>query len=199
VSKALSAIGEDQKSATQAKQKLKESAMHRIVQVAAATVVLLLTSLGVATAQDPQPMPKAGMMGSGGSMSMMGGPDRMGMMGMMGMALHVEGRIAFLKAELKISEAQTPQWNTFAEALRSNATRMSVMPAITMHSGGMGQDGASMSAPDRLDHIEKMMSAMLETVKATKAAFAPLYAVLTDEQKKSADQLIHGPMGLGLM
>lgn len=176
--------------------------MHRSVQVAAATVVLLLTSLGVATAQDPQPMPKAGMMGSGGAMSMMGGPDRMGMMGMMGMmgiAQHVEGRIAFLKAELKISEAQTPQWNTFAEALRSNATRMSGMPAITMHGGGMGQDGASMSAPDRLDHMEKMMSAMLETVKATKAAFAPLYAVLTDEQKKSADQLIHGPMGLGLM
>lgn len=164
--------------------------MPRFVQVAAATGVLLLTSLGVATAQDTQPMPKAGMMGSGGAMSMMG---------MMGMAQHVEGRIAFLKAELKISEAQTPQWNTFAEALRSNATRMSGMPAITMHGGGMGQDGASMSAPDRLDHMEMMMSAMLETVKATKAALAPLYAVLTDEQKKSADQLIHGPMGLGQM
>jgi hypothetical protein len=32
------------------------------------------------------------------------------------MAGHVEGRIAFLKTELKITEAQSPQWNQFAEA-----------------------------------------------------------------------------------
>jgi hypothetical protein len=127
----------------------------------------------------------------------------MGMMGMMGMADHVEGRIAFLKAELKITEAQMPQWNAFADALRSNAARMSGMPAIMMQGGMMGQDGTSMSAPDRLDRMEKimekMMSAMLETVKATKAALAPLYAVLTEEQKKMADQLIHGAMGMGRM
>jgi hypothetical protein len=48
----------------------------------------------------------------------------MGMMGMMGMADHVEGRIAYLKAELKITEAQMPQWNAFADALRSNAASM---------------------------------------------------------------------------
>jgi hypothetical protein len=72
------------------------------------------------------------------------------------------------------------------------------MPAAMMQGGMMGQDGASMSAPDRLDHMEKMMSAMLETVKATKAALTPLYAVLTEEQKKMADQLIDGPMGMGM-
>jgi hypothetical protein len=121
------------------------------------------------------------------------------MMGMMGMADHVEGRIAFLKAELKITEAQTSQWNAFADALRSNASRMSGIPAIMMQGGMMGQDGASLSAPDRLDHMEKMMSVMLETVKATKSALAPLYAVLTEEQRKIADQLIHGPMGMGRM
>ena len=43
------------------------------------------------------------------------------------------------------------------------------------------------------------MTSMLEAIKATRAALAPLYAVLTDEQKKVADQLIHGPMGMGLM
>ena len=173
--------------------------MNRIGHVALGTTVLLLTSLGIATGQDQasppmQAMPQGGMMGPGSRMSMMSGPGRMGMMGM---ADHVEGRIAFLKAELKITEAQMPQWNAFADALRANANRMTGMPE--MQGGTMGQDSASVSAPDRLDRMEKMMSAMLETVKATKAALAPLYAVLTEEQKKMADQLIHGSMGMGRM
>ena len=139
------------------------------------------------------------MMGSGSRMPMMGGAGRMGLMGMMGMADHVEGRIAFLKVELKITEAQLPQWNAFADALRENARRMSGMPAMMMQGEMMGADGAAVSAPDRLDRMEKMMTTMLETIKATKTALAPLYAVLTEEQKKVADQLIHGPMGAGRM
>jgi hypothetical protein len=146
-----------------------------------------------------QNMPQGGMMSPGSGMPMMDGHARMGMMGMMGMADHVEGRIAFLKVELKITEAQMPQWNAFADALRENARRMGGMPAMMMQGGMMGGDGASVSAPDRLDRMEKMMTAMLETIKATRAAVAPLYAVLTDEQKKVADQLIHGPMGMGRM
>jgi LTXXQ motif family protein len=178
--------------------------MNRIGHVAAGTAVFLLTSLGIATGQERapspmQPMPQGRMMGPDSAMPMAGGSSRMGMTGMMGMADHVAGRIAFLKAELKITEAQTPQWNAFADALRSDASRMSGMRATMMQGGMMGQDDASASAPDRLDRMEKMMSAMLETVKATKAALAPLYAVLTEEQKKMADQLIHGPMGMGRM
>jgi LTXXQ motif family protein len=69
-----------------------------------------------------QPRMPDGMMGSG-------------MMGMMGE--HVEGRIAFLRAELKITDAQVPQWNTFADALRANAKRMGEM-RNTM-GGMMGQ------------------------------------------------------------
>ena len=130
----------------------------------------------------------------GGMMGMMG---QGGMMGMMSMADHVEGRIAFLKAELKITDTQMPQWNAFAEALRTNARRMGEM-RDTMQGGMSGQSGASVSAPDRLDRMEKMMTGMTETVKASKSALTPLYAVLTDEQKKMADQLIHGP-GMGRM
>jgi len=130
---------------------------------------------------------------------MMGDPSRMGMMGMMGMADHVEGRIAFLRAELKITDAQMPQWSAFADVLRANARRMSGMHAMMMQGGMMGQGGASVTAPDRFDRMEKMMSAMLEAVKGTKAALTPLYAVFTEEQKKVADQLIRGPMGMGPM
>jgi|SRR6516165_2983963 hypothetical protein len=172
--------------------------MKRVGHAAAGTAVLVLASLGIASGQEKPPsaeqtMPHGGMMmGPGGGMAMMGGP---GGIGVMGMVDHVEGRIAFLKAELKITEAQMPPWNAFADALRANAG----MGTTMMQGGMMGRDGASMSALDRLDHMEKMMSGMLEAVKGTRAALAPLYAVFTEEQKKVADQLIHGPMGMGSM
>ena len=172
--------------------------MKRVGHAVAGTAVLLLTSLGIASGQEKppsagQPMPHGGMMmGPGGGMAMMGCP---GGIGMMGMADHIEGRIAFLKAELKITEAQMPPWNAFADALRANAQMRTTM----MQGGMMGQDGASMSALDRLDHMEKMMSGMLEAVKGTRAAPAPLYAVFTEEQKKVADELIRGPMGMSSM
>src|SRR6266481_3295595 len=164
--------------------------MKRIGCLALWTAALLLANLGVAVAQTQaapptQNTPQGGMMGPGSAMTMMGGPARMGMMGM---ADHAEGRLAFLKAELKITEAQTPQWNAFSDALRENARRMGGMSAMMMQGGMMGQDGASVNAPDRLDRMEKMMTAMLESIKATRAALVPLYAVLTDEQKKVADQ-----------
>jgi len=74
--------------------------------------------------------------------------------------------------------------------------RKAMMQGGMMPGGMMGQGDAAVSAPDRFDRMEKMMTAMLDAVKATKSALAPLYAVLTDEQKKVADQLIHGPMGM---
>jgi LTXXQ motif family protein len=62
--------------------------------------------------------------------------------------------LPFYGPRLKITDGQSPQWNAFAEALRANARRMT-----EMH-GMMGQ-GASQSAPERLDRMEKMMAACL--------------------------------------
>jgi hypothetical protein len=89
------------------------------------------------------------------------------------------------------------QWTAFADALRSNAKQMSDMRNTMMQ--GWVTDGVAISAPDRLDRMERMMIAMTEAVKATKSALTPLYGVLTDDQKKIADQLIQGPMGMGRM
>jgi hypothetical protein len=102
----------------------------------------LLTSFGITTAKTQaappiQNMAQGRMMGLGSGMPTMGDPGRMGMMGM---ADQVERRIAFLKAELKITEAQIPQWNPFADALRKNAHRMGEMPAMMMQGGVTGQD-----------------------------------------------------------
>jgi hypothetical protein len=49
---------------------------------------------------------------------------------------------------------------------------------------------------DLLDRAEKMMTAMLESVLSTRAALDPLYAVLSDDQKNTADTLLAGLMGM---
>jgi len=86
----------------------------------------------------PNGMMTFGMMDSQGQPAIMmsGFPNEsMGMPAMLGnIADHIDGRIAYLKAELKITEAQDPLWNAFADALRSSAAP----PAC----GGEGSDDA---------------------------------------------------------
>ncbi len=126
-----------------------------------------------------------------GMMRMMMSQDGMGGMSMMAtMGGHVEGRLAFLKTELKITETQLPLWNTVADAIRANAKGMG-----DMSDGMMGATHAT-TLPDKLALREKMMTAHLEALHRFKAAVEPLYAALSDEQKKTADELLMGPMGM---
>jgi LTXXQ motif family protein len=113
----------------------------------------------------------------------MGGP-----MGMMGFE-HVEGRIAFLRAELGITDAQQPQWNAFAEARRAQATTMR-----TMHEQ-MTRGGVPDSWPDRLARQERILSTRLDAVKAIEGPARALYATLSPEQQKRADDLLGRPRG----
>jgi LTXXQ motif family protein len=138
-----------------------------------------------------------GMMSGAGSMPMMGmmqmmmGQDGMGGIPMMAaMAGHVEGRLAFLKTELKITDAQLPLWNAVADAIRANAKGMGEM------SGGMMGRSQTATLPEKLALRKKMMNAHLEALRKLKAAADPLYAALSDEQKKTADELLMGPMGM---
>ncbi len=131
-----------------------------------------------------------GMMGHG----MMG----QGMMGQGGtgpmeamMARHVEGRIAFLKAELKITESQQKLWNAVADAMRANAKAMTEMPGGTMN--------AAATLPDRLAAREKALNARLDALQKYQAVVDPLYAALSDEQKRTADELVPGMIGGGMM
>jgi hypothetical protein len=104
---------------------------------------------------------------------------------------HVEGRLAFLKTELKITDAQLPLWNAVADAIRANAKNMSAMM-----SGGMMAGSGTAALPDKLALREKMMTVHLDALRRFKAAVDPFYAALSPEQKKTADQLLMGPMGM---
>lgn len=133
-------------------------------------------------------MTGGGMMGQG---MMGGGMTGGGMMGhgMMGgmHGKHIEGRLAFLKAEIRITPAQEAQWTKFADVVRATARN-----AAAGHSAG----AKPATAPERMGNYEKHLVARLETVRAVKAAFDPLYNSLSDEQKKIADELLTGPMGV---
>ena len=136
-----------------------------------------------------QGMMGQGMMGQG----MMGaGMGRMDMMS--AMAGRVEGRIAFLKAELGITDAQLPLWNAVADAMRANAKTMGTMAGEMM---GMMSQPAPL--PDKLAAREKAMVSGLDALRKLKAAIGPLYASLSDDQKKTADELMAGQMGGGMM
>lgn len=132
-----------------------------------------------------------GMMGRGGMMGMMGGGcPMMGMMGMMGRngpaPSFAEGRIAFIKAELAITDAQTGVWDAYAAALRKNLEGMQ----------GMHKSMMSATQPanpvERLDRHISAMESRLQSLKEVKPALAALYATLSEDQKKKADDLLTG-------
>jgi len=148
---------------------------------------------------------QSGTMGAmGGPQGMMGGMPMMNMMRMMGgqapgmgMIDHVEGRIAFLRTELKIADAQVGTWNAFAETLRTNAKKLGEVRASMMPRAGTTQPQAPTLA-QRLDVQERWFAARLDGTRAIKAAFTKLYDAFSDEQKKAADELLAPNVGMGM-
>src|SRR5258708_7938518 len=78
---------------------------------------------------------------------------------MMGMGDHVEGRLAFLKTELNITDAQTAQWNAFADVVRGNAK------AMKEGHGMPGTKPMEMQLPAKLDRHETMLAGHLEALR----------------------------------
>jgi hypothetical protein len=110
-----------------------------------------------------------------------------------------EARLAAAKTELKITAAQTPLWNAFAQAETSSAAAMGhgMMQGAGHDRGTHPGSGMMMggSLPERLERHEAMMSDHLAALKKVRAAASPLYDALTPDQKAKADQLLCGRMG----
>ena len=126
-----------------------------------------------------------GMMGPG-NMGMMG-PGMQGMMGpgmMMDSGPMIEGRLAYLKAELAITDAQTAAWDGYVSAVKARTTTMEGMHTAMMQAMQSG------NAIERLDAHTNAMQSMVESLKALRPATETLYKVLSDDQKKKADQLL---------
>jgi hypothetical protein len=159
------------------------------------SVAAAIALLAFAASAQPSPMMGDDMKGGGMKGEDMMGGDMPHMMSMMREKLsHAGDRVAALKTELKISEAQTPAWNKFADALLAAAKSMEES-MDEMHNKMM-QPGAAASLPEKLEHHAKMAAAHLANLQAIKAALDPLYASFSSDQKKLADGLKIGPMGV---
>lgn len=96
----------------------------------------------------------------------------------------VDGRIAFLKAELKITPAQETQWQQVATAMHENATALDqAITAARQHSG-------TMDAVQRLTVREQFAKLRADNDTRLLTAFKPLYASLSPEQQQTANTLV---------
>ncbi|HVC59397.1 MAG TPA: Spy/CpxP family protein refolding chaperone [Acetobacteraceae bacterium] len=98
-------------------------------------------------------------------------------------ARDVEQRIADLHAKLAISPAQKPQWDQFAQVMRDNARTMDqsfrqreqMMPTMTAN------ENMASYAQVAMTHAQDMQKMV--------PAFQALYSVMSDNQKRMADQV----------
>jgi LTXXQ motif family protein len=142
-----------------------------------------------------QGMPMMGMMGQGGmgmmdqgAMPMAGSMSNSGMP-MQGMGAHLEGRIAFLRAELAITEAQAPQWEAFAQALRDSTAKLLQVQVAA-------PQAAAATFMQRAEFQERWLGARLDGLKEMRTAFGGLQAVLSDDQKKNVEAPLTQPLCL---
>jgi periplasmic protein CpxP/Spy len=96
----------------------------------------------------------------------------------------VDGRIAFLKAELKITPDQEAQWQQVAGAMRDNAKALD--QAVTT----ARQSRDTMDAVQRIQLRGEFAKMRADNDARLLAAFKPLYASLSPEQQRVANQLV---------
>lgn len=95
----------------------------------------------------------------------------------------LEGRIAFLKAELQITDKQTADWNVLADALRFSRQHLfEARKLLVMDDNAAG--------PERIERYEHHLGERLEAIKSARSAFNRLYVSLNESQKQTADAIL---------
>jgi Spy/CpxP family protein refolding chaperone len=109
----------------------------------------------------------------------------------------IEARLAYLKTAMKITDAQQPQWDAFAATLRKQAREGD--ERIKAHGSKMaqGHKNAPPTAVERMEFRQARLAAASARLSETLAAAKPLYASLTPEQQKVADEVL-APRGHGM-
>jgi Spy/CpxP family protein refolding chaperone len=107
-------------------------------------------------------------------------------------AARVEGHLAALKAELRITPAQEAAWQTFATKARQQAeARIAQRTQRVAH-----KTAATLTAPEFMAQRTARMKQGLASMETMTAAVTELYGVLTPEQKALADkQFARGQRG----
>ena len=95
----------------------------------------------------------------------------------------VEARIKELHTKLKITPEQEEPWNNVVQVMRDNAKTMEALIKARSEKAG------TMTAIDDLKSYSAIAEAHADGLKKFIPAFEPLYAGMSDAQKKSADKL----------
>ena len=97
----------------------------------------------------------------------------------------IEARLAYAKTALKITDAQSKQWDAVAAVLRKQAKDKDAL--ITAR---RAYKDVNMSVVDRLQQRQKMMSQGAAGLAELLTVVQPLYATFSPEQKQVADDLL---------
>jgi protein CpxP len=95
----------------------------------------------------------------------------------------VDRRITELHSRMKITAEQKPQWDQFTQVMRDNAKEMD--EAYQQRAQKMG----TMSAVDNMQSFAQIEQQRAQEMEKLVPAFQTLYASLSDQQKKTADQM----------
>ena len=140
---------------------------------------MMQNMMRMGAAQQAMPTMQGGA-SPGANMSMGMGAMADGAQPMGSSAARLEGRIAFLRTELHITDAQAPAWESFANTLRTGRDHLEAARAAL-------QDGATATDPmARLESYENHLEARTEAIHMTRTAFNTLFAQLDDAQKRMA-------------
>jgi hypothetical protein len=119
----------------------------------------------------------------------------------------VEARLAYAKTALKITDAQQPQWEGFANVLRKHARdmdqrfqqRRTQWEAARAARGDAARSATpdarmaqrpNVTAIDRLERTQQRMAERSARLNEVIAAAKPLYAALSPEQRQIADGML---------
>jgi hypothetical protein len=109
----------------------------------------------------------------------------------MTMAERVEARLAYIRTALKITSAQQSQWDAYANVRRKHVAAME--KTFQERRAQMEQrrtEGKSPTAVERHEFARTRMAAATQRLDELLAVEKPLYAALTPEQQRVADEVL---------
>ena len=109
----------------------------------------------------------------------------------------VEARLAYIKTALKITDAQQPQWNAFADTLRKQAAARDKQFQERRANNAQGHGHMQVSVIERMERQQQRLAAAAQMLGERLAVQKPLYAMLTVEQKQVANRVLSPRGGNG--
>lgn len=109
----------------------------------------------------------------------------------------IEARLAYIRTALKITDAQQPQWNAFADTLRKQAAARDKRMQEWRAQAGQRTERTQPTAISRLERQQQRLAAAAASLSERLAVQKPLYAALSADQKLVADEVLAARGGRG--